>query len=617
MKYSLLILTFMLMAYAKTLAGLDPFVEYQPILPNAIKSKFEPTRLINLQGLLGHRVNINLEKRLLNIDSAILLSGFKKRPGTQVWIGEHVGKFLFSASLTYRYSRDARLKKLMDEMVTKYIATQLPNGYIGTYLPADYWSEWDVWAHKYCIIGLLNYYQVTGDKRALQTASKAADLICTTFGDQPGQADLMKSGHHVGMASGSILEPMIDLYRYTGNVKYLQFAQYILRAWEQDNGPKIISNLEKYGKVTKVGNAKAYEMMSCLVGIAKYYTLTGEEKYYKALQTAWNDIRLNRLYITGTASSYEHFKEDNILPADNDAHMGEGCVTTTWIQYCYQMLCISGEVKYAEEIERAVYNHLTAAENPVTGCVSYYTALQGKKPHKCDQGYSCCLSSIPRGISMIPDMVIGKIHGNLSVLMYESGACTDTIVAADGEKISLFLKSDSKFPHDGILNYTISISNPKKFTLNFRVPAWSSNFKVMTNGETISGKSGTLLPISRTWKQNDKVVISFDIATQVIPGGKSYPNHVAIKRGPQVLAFDASLNAYNGTVNEVSSTNFDITLTDASSTLPNDWSWKQAYTAELNINGKSQKVTLVPFAEAGQNASEVGVWLQMPKLNVK
>jgi uncharacterized protein len=60
-----------------------------------------------------------------------------------------------------------------------------------------------------------------------------------------------------------------------------------------------------------------------------------------------------------------------------------------------QLLQITGGQKYAEELERSVYNHLLAAENPQTGCVSYYTALQGKRPYKCDQGYSCCLSSIP------------------------------------------------------------------------------------------------------------------------------------------------------------------------------------------------------------------------------
>src|SRR5215203_2331019 len=174
-------------------------------------------------------MNVNHEKRLLQIDSTVLLSGFKKRPGSQTWIGEHVGKFLFSASNVYKFSTDGRIKQSMDGMVKDYISCQLANGYLGTYLPEDYWTEWDVWAHKYAIIGLLSYYSVTGLNPAIEAARKAADLICTTFGDEKDKRDLITAGHHAGMAPGSILEPMVDLYRYTGEQRYFHFCEYILR----------------------------------------------------------------------------------------------------------------------------------------------------------------------------------------------------------------------------------------------------------------------------------------------------------------------------------------------------------------------------------------------------
>lgn len=66
---------------------------HQPIVANKIADKYIPADQENINGLLGYRMNVNLEKRLLKIDSAILLSGFRKRPGEQTWIGEHVGKF--------------------------------------------------------------------------------------------------------------------------------------------------------------------------------------------------------------------------------------------------------------------------------------------------------------------------------------------------------------------------------------------------------------------------------------------------------------------------------------------------------------------------------------------
>ena len=557
-------------------------------------------------------MNVNLEKRLLQIDSSILLSGFRKRPGAQTWIGEHVGKFLFSASNTYKYSNDPRIKQLLDAMVKEFIVCQLPDGYLGTYLPKDYWTDWDVWAHKYAIIGLLNYYSVSGYKPALETAKKAGDLLCRTFGDEAGKRDIITAGHHAGLAPGSVLEPMVDLYRYTGERQYLDFCEYILRAYEHPNGPKIVSALEKYGAVTKVGNAKAYEMLSCFLGILKYYKLTGNKRYLRALQTAWTDIRLHRMYITGTSSEGERFQEDDILPAEIESKMGEGCVTTTWIQFNLQLLQVTGEQKYAEELERSVYNHLLAAENPLTGCVSYYTALQGIKPYRCDQGYSCCLSSVPRAISLIPDMVWGKVNNIFSVLMYETGEVADTISANDHSSVELKIRSITNFPMEGKAEYLITPSKTKAFAINFRVPGWSQNFIAKIGGKSYKGTGGRFLKVERTWKAGDKVTITFDMPVQVIPGGISYPNKIAFKRGPQVLAIDQALNTKTGALSNIQFTGDNPALVDAKEKLPLDWSWKQAYASELQINHKQQQVILVPYAEAGQKGTELEVWIDAP-----
>ncbi|WP_295791338.1 beta-L-arabinofuranosidase domain-containing protein [Mucilaginibacter sp.] len=595
---------------AVVIANLQLFAQpWQPIISNKIADKYIPAHYQDIGGLLGYRMNVNLEKRLLQIDSATLLSGFRKRPGSQTWIGEHVGKFLFSASKTYAYTHDARIKHLMDDMVRKYIVCQMPDGYLGTYLLKDRWTEWDVWAHKYAIIGLLNYYSVTGYKPALQTAERAADLICRTFGDEPGKRDLMVAGEHNGLAPGSILESMVDLYRYTGNKRYLDFCNYIFRAFEQPTGPKIISQLEKYGDVTKVGDAKAYEMLSCFLGILKYYKLTGQEKYLTLLQTAWKDITKNRLYITGTSSDNEIFREPGILRAENKDKMGEGCVTVTWIQFNLQLLQITGEPKYAEEMERSVYNHLLAAENPQTGCVSYYTALQGAKPYRCDQGFSCCLSSVPRGISLIPEMMGGKIKGAFTVLMYENGEAKATIRTKDNASINVTLKSETKFPLDGRVDFIITTSRAAMFTINFRVPEWAENFTAKTGNEVFHGKKGQFLAINRKWSPGDHLAITFDMPLQVIPGGISYPNSVAFKRGPQILAVDQGLNPGLTTLSIVVYTKTNKPLIDAKAMLPSDWDWKEAYSIEMKVNNSLRKVVMVPFSEAGQKSAEIAVWV--------
>ena len=77
---------------------------------------------------------------------------------------------------------------------------QLDDGYLGTYLPPKYWTEWDVWSHKYDLIGLLTYVRYTGNTAPLAGCRKIGDLLCNTFGDGPGQRDIIEAGEHMGMA---------------------------------------------------------------------------------------------------------------------------------------------------------------------------------------------------------------------------------------------------------------------------------------------------------------------------------------------------------------------------------------------------------------------------------
>ncbi|MEO6914248.1 MAG: beta-L-arabinofuranosidase domain-containing protein, partial [Chitinophagaceae bacterium] len=330
-----------------------------------------------LTGYLGERYEANLTNRLLKVDEMGLTAGYITRPGVHRWIGEHIGKYLEAAANTWAVTKDPQLKIQMDRMAATLMNAQLPDGYLGTYTPENYWTSWDVWSHKYNLYGLLAYHKVTGNEKALVVSKKIGDLLCRTFGQQAGQRNILKSGTHVGMAATSVLDPMVDLYMWTGEPKYLEFCEYIVKSYDNEGGPSIVETLLREKRVDKVANAKAYEMLSNILGILKLYRVTKEERLLKACRYAFDDIVSNRLYITGTTSDHERFQDDESLQADTAAHMGEGCVTTTWIQLNMQFFALTGEMKYYNEIEKSVYNQLLAAENPTTGCVSYYTPLMG------------------------------------------------------------------------------------------------------------------------------------------------------------------------------------------------------------------------------------------------
>src|SRR5580693_1304660 len=465
-RISFAIILISLLLLENNMMAKNGFPVIQPMVPNAIHDIYIPSPYENqkIGGIIGLRMGINLDKRLLEIDQETMLSGFLSRPGKQDWIGEHVGKYLETACNTWQYSHNPDLKKQMDNILQALLGSQLADGYLGTYTPDKYWTSWDVWVHKYDLIGLIAYYKTFGSPPALDAARKIGNLMIKTFGNNPGQLDIISAGEHVGMAATSILDPMIELYRYTGESKYLDFTRYILGAYNQKNGPKIIQDLLQLGAVNKVADGKAYEMLSNLVGIVKLYKLTGEKDLLQAVIIAWNDIVSNRLYITGTASSFEIFLGKDELPATIRDNIGEGCVTTTWIQINFQLFTLTGEVKYMDQIEKSVYNHLLAAENPQTGCVSYYTSLMDKKPYSCD--ITCCLSSVPRGISMIPMFNYGQRSGIPTFLLMESTEVDDSILTNNKTKIALSIKALSDFPANGRIVYTVSPSQTSVFPLS-------------------------------------------------------------------------------------------------------------------------------------------------------
>jgi len=592
--------------------------EPKPIVENKIPNVFVslPFQNQKLQGYLGERLKQNLEERLLKIHENGIMAGYLKRPGDQDWIGEHVGKYLEAACNVWKNTHDARLKKQMDRMMYELINAQKQDGYLGTYTPDQYWTSWDVWSHAYNLYGLLAYYATTGYQPALEACKKMGDLLCATFGNKPGQRDINLAGEHVGMAATCVLDPMITLYKYTGDKKYLDFCYYIVDAMEQPDGPKIISSLLSIGDVSKVADGKAYEMLANLVGLVNLYRLTGEKKFLDPVLIAWQDIVTNKLYITGTTSSFEHFQKDEALPGGENDDVGEGCVTVTWIELNQKLLAISGNLKYLDQAEKSIYNQLLGAENPETGGVSYFTPLMGKKEYSC--GISCCISNVPRGISRIPFFTFGNLNNIPSLMLYGSACYKDNIKTKGGKNISLSIQIKSNFPECGNSIVTINPSQSASFPFALRVPSWCSSYVATVSGKEYKGINGQYVMINRVWKSGDQIRIAFRMPVTIINGGESYPGQIAVKRGPQVLAFDESLNSdlplkYSMEpggkllIEEPETKN-------STDLLPKAWIGKQVYTITiLNAQKKvaERKLILVPYADAGQTGGTVKVWLPL------
>ena len=569
---------------------------------------------VQLTGYLGARVGANEKARLLVVNEDELLGGFRKRPGSQDWVGEHVGKFLHAATLAWANTGDPALKEKIDRVAAGLIKCQDADGYLGTYLPKDHWGSWDVWVHKYDLMGLLTYYQYTGNKDALDCCRKIGDLLANTFG--PGKKSIISAGTHVGMAATSVLEPVVFLYRMTGDEKYLDFAKYIVAAYDEPNGPKIVKTLIDVKSVSKTANGKAYEMMSNLVGLCELARATGDKALLTAAVNAWEDVVAHQLYITGTASHGEHFGPDFDLPNQPSASVGETCVTVTWIQLNAQLLRLTGDARYGDELERSYLNHLAGAQHPDGSKWAYYTPLEGTKPY--GNGTNCCLSSGPRGMAMAPTLAYlkYKVDGKdgLAVDFFEASQAN---VDLGGQKVTVEEKTE--FPQKSGATISFRMDKPATFGLRVRSPAWAAPLTLHVEGGTsdIVGPKGGWAEIPpREWKTGDRVTVAFNLASDVVVGDHKNAGRKALMWGPMVLAYAEGLNPGLPGSGGLMLLGAGQTDDKAAAVLkPREKSPLAFEAAVATPANPGVAAVFLPFAEAGADGKPFRVWMrtELPK----
>ena len=244
----------------------------------------------------------------------------------------------------------------------------------------------------------------------------------------------------------------------------------------------------------------------------------------------------------------------------------------------------------------------------------------GIKPFSC--GISCCTSSVPRGIAMIPYFTFGNVQNVPTLMLYEPASYKENITTADKKNIYLSIKIESGFPENGNTIITVNTSQNAFFPFALRVPSWSRFFIAEVDGKVYKGTSDQYLVINRIWKPGEKIKVSFKIPIQILNGGKSYPGQIAFQRGPQVLAFDNSLNIElpkNYQFESIQKLYVEKPGSkNEADALPGQWIGKQAYTVNILDNKKKevkQQLTLVPFADASQTGGAIKVWMPLNVTN--
>lgn len=585
---------------------------------------------VKIGGYLGQRLDACLEHNVKTTDGQYLTAVFKSRKETNTWQTEFWGKWMHSAVPLNRYSWDAGLKANIDASVKTLLSTQREDGYIGNYTDAAQLDgPWDVWGRKYTLLGLLHYFDLTGDQASLAAARRLADHLMTQVG--PGRRDLYKVGAYHGMASCSVLEPIVWLYRRTGDARYLDFAGYVASQMEdpQDSARLVTQALKGVGVADRFphpkswwsweNGMKAYEMMSCYQGLIELYQVTGEPRLLDAAVAAAKDIMATEINAAGSGAAFECWYHGSTRETEPAYHMMETCVTTTWMRLCQTLLHVTRDPVWADQIEKSLYNALLAALSRDGATFSKYCPLEGLRGRgedQCGMKTNCCIANGPRGfVVLLESILMADVDAVMVNLYSESRAA---VALPNGNRITVEQKTD--YPAGDTVTLVVTPSREAAFTLKLRIPAWSSKTSVAVNGEPCTGvMRGTYLPVARHWKAGDTVALKLELVGRC----RMKDNHFALERGPITLARDVRFE--DGEIHGVAAgldVDKEVTLTPVAAPSGMWLAFTTPLRFGLNLEieeaQRARSIHLCDFASAGNTWTEESayrVW-QRAALNV-
>jgi len=389
------------------------------------RTVFPAPAKVQLGGLLGDALAANLTGRLSHFirdehSPAIALfgSGHKCQNHEGDWYGEHAGKWLYGAARAANRSGDVQFVEQVRRVADFLVAQQEADGYLGTYAPDRRFTvkqprgprtwdgapgkrTWDIWTHSYLILGMLEVHKHFPSPSYLECAKAIGDLCLHALTE--GGIDITELGNHHGMSATVLLDPAVELYLATQEERYLRLARRVL---EQANARVELALLPQALAGTdaaEIATGKAYQLCWNMVGLAKMYRATGEPELLNAVRNVWNSIRSWHLSLGGGPwGGVAHRSREvfNHHGAFSPYGYIEPCSTLSWIQLNRELLAITGEGIYAEEIERSAYNDLLGAQAPDGEDWCYYSFPNGRRVHTTY--WRCCKSSGALALEELP-----------------------------------------------------------------------------------------------------------------------------------------------------------------------------------------------------------------------
>lgn len=490
--------------------------------------------------------------------------------------GEHQGDFSFddtdpykviegaSYSLAVKY--DPKLDHYLDSVITIIAAAQEPDGYLTTCVTnkctrlSGWWgsSRWEkINSHELYNSGHLYeaavaHYRATGKRTLLDVAIKNADLVCQVFGPNEGQKHV-PSGHPI------IEMALAKLYKVTGDEKYLNMAKYFveetgrgtdghrLNAYSQDHKP-ILQQDEIVGHAVRAGYLYS--------GVADVTALMHDTAYFHALTRLWENLVSKKLFITGGMGSRpqgEGFGPNYEL--NNHTNYCETCASIANVYWNYRMFLATGEAKYMDVLERALYNGVISGVSLSGDKFFYDNPLESMGEHERQRwfGCACCPGNVTRFMASVSNYVYATQGNDIYVNLYIQGK--SEMKTADNQ---VQLVQTTGYPWEGKVSILVKPEKESEFAVRLRIPGWlqstpvasdlyayttpAEKYTLKVNGSTIKPAEGDgYATIVRTWKPDDVIELELPMEVRRVKANDQVEDDrgmLAMERGPIVYCLE-------------------------------------------------------------------------------
>lgn len=488
-------------------------------------------------GLLGHAVDAGYNGRLaqyINSPDSYAIRLFSPEmmaKGKGGWQGEHAGKWLYAASKAYERTGDPAVRDRIVSVADYLVSRQEEDGYLGCYredkryyhrpAPEAMTVDWDTWIMAYLIKGFTEASIALDRSDYADCALNIVKFLHWTVFDQG--IKIAQTGQHSGMAGCGMLDPLCDLYAIRPEPKVKDMIDVCIREMDETPCLQLITLAGKGYDVALIGNGKIYEMLRCLTGLAKAWQLFGNDALLKACTNAWESVRSSHLTTLGGPWGGINFCWELFNRAAEWApyECTETCSVMEWMHFTREMLRITGDGKYASELEKTAYNALMAARAEDGLRWEYYVRTNGELTPRGD--WACCWSSGMTALEDVPAYMYetrkdGIYVNIISESTYETSLKSKTVC----------IKQNADYARCGRAEFEIkglSGNDKASFTLAVHQPEWATDYTVKVNGkEARSSVKNGYIRIKRNWKDGDKVELVFPYEIRSVEKTWEYRN---------------------------------------------------------------------------------------------